>query len=120
MRSARRGRQRAESAIVPVNTREQDLMVASTGRLLRNAAGAAHWTPFAGAASIFVLAFIGLAYSLFPYVVIDRLTFWDAAAHPSSLKVVLAGAAIVLPFIIGYTAFSYYLFRGKARPGLYD
>ena len=92
----------------------------ATGRLARGAAGAAHGAPFAGAVSIFVLAFIGLAYSLFPYVVIDRLTFWDAAAHPSSLKVVLAGALIVLPFIIGYTALSYYVFRGKARPGLYD
>ena len=80
----------------------------------------AHWKPFAGTVAIFVLAFLGLAYSLFPYVVIDRLTFWQAAAHPSSLKVVLVGALIVLPFIVGYTAFSYYVFRGKARPGLYD
>jgi len=92
----------------------------STGRLSRGVPGAAQWTPFAGAVAIFVLAFLGLAYSLFPYVVIDRLTFWDAAAHPSSLKVVLIGALIVLPFIIAYTAFSYYVFRGKARPGLYD
>jgi cytochrome bd-type quinol oxidase subunit 2 len=61
-----------------------------------------------------------LAYSLFPYVVIDQLTFWDAAAHPSSLKMVLIGALLVLPFIIAYTAFSYYVFRGKARPGVYD
>jgi cytochrome d ubiquinol oxidase subunit II len=92
----------------------------STGRLLRGAAGATHWAPFAGAVAIFLLAFVGLAYSLFPFVVIDRMTFWDAAAHPSSLKVVLVGALIVLPFIIAYTAFSYYVFRGKARPGLYD
>ena len=92
----------------------------STGRLSRGVAGAAQWTPFAGAVAIFVLAFLGLAYSLFPYVVMDRLTFWDAAAHPSSLKVVLIGALIVLPFIIAYTAYSYYVFRGKARPGLYD
>ena len=92
----------------------------ATSRLARDTAGAAQWAPFAGAVAIFVLAFIGLAYSLFPYVVIDRLTFWDAAAHPSSLKVVLIGALIVLPFIVAYTAFSYYVFRGKARPGLYD
>jgi cytochrome d ubiquinol oxidase subunit II len=92
----------------------------STGRLSRGVAGAAQWAPFAGAVAIFMLAFLGLAYSLFPYVVMDRLTFWDAAAHPSSLKVVLIGALIVLPFIIAYTAYSYYVFRGKARPGLYD
>src|SRR5919106_3566861 len=53
--------------------------------------------PFAGAVAIFVLAFAGLAYSLFPYVVIDRLTIWEAAAHPSALLFVLVGTAIVLP-----------------------
>ena len=78
------------------------------------------WTPFAAAAAIFVLAFIGLAYSLFPYVVIDRLTIWEAAAHPSGLKAVLVGALVVLPFIIFYTLLSYRIFRGKAKAGLYD
>jgi cytochrome d ubiquinol oxidase subunit II len=92
----------------------------STGRLSRGEAGAAQWAPFACAVAIFVLAFIGLAYRLFPYVVIERLTFWDAAAHPSSLKVVLVGALIVLPFIVAYTAFSHYVFRGKARASIDD
>jgi cytochrome d ubiquinol oxidase subunit II len=78
------------------------------------------WRPFAGAVAIFVLAFLGLAYSLFPYVVIDRLTIWEAAGHPSALKVVLAGALVVLPFIIGYTILAYRIFRGKAKAGLYD
>ena len=76
--------------------------------------------PFAGAVAIFVLAFAGLAYSLFPYVVIDRLTIWDAAAHPSALIFLLVGTAIVLPFIVGYTFWSYRIFRGKATGGLYD
>ena len=71
--------------------------------------------PFAGAVAIYVLAFLGLAYSLFPFVVIDRLTIWDAAAHPSALTFVLVGTIIVLPFIIGYTVWSYRVFRGKAR-----
>ncbi len=78
------------------------------------------WHPFLGAVVIFALAFLGLAYSIFPFVVIDRLTIWDAAAHPSSLKVVLAGALVVLPFIIGYTIVAYRIFRGKAKAGLYD
>jgi cytochrome d ubiquinol oxidase subunit II len=47
-------------------------------------------------------------------VVIDRLTIWEAAAHPSALKFVLAGTAPVLPFIVGYTVWSYRIFRGKA------
>jgi cytochrome d ubiquinol oxidase subunit II len=69
--------------------------------------------PFAGAVAIFMLSFAGLAYSLFPYVVIDRLTIWEAAAHPSALAFVLVGTAIVLPFIAGYTVWAYRVFRGK-------
>jgi cytochrome d ubiquinol oxidase subunit II len=76
--------------------------------------------PFMAAVSIFTLAFLGLAYSLFPYVVIDRLTIWEAAAHPSGLKALFIGAAIVLPFIVGYTILSYRIFRGKANAKLYD
>jgi len=82
--------------------------------------GMSEWRPFLGAVAIFVLSFLGLAYSLFPFVVIDRLTIWQAAAHPSALKVVLAGTAVVLPFIIAYTIVAYRIFRGKARSGLYD
>ncbi len=84
------------------------------------AGGTRDWLPFVGAVAIFVLAFVGLAYSLFPYVVIDRLTLWDAAAHPSALRVTLIGALIVLPFIVGYTIVAYRIFRGKAKAGLYD
>lgn len=78
------------------------------------------WQPFAAAVAIFMLAFIGLAYSLFPYVVIDRLTLWEAAAHPTGLRVLFIGAAIVVPFIVFYTVVAYRIFRGKARAGLYD
>jgi cytochrome d ubiquinol oxidase subunit II len=78
------------------------------------------WHPFAAAVAVFTLAFIGLAYSLYPYVVIDRLTIWEAAAHPSALKVVFIGAVIVLPFIVGYTILAYRIFRGKAAAKLYD
>jgi len=91
----------------------------TTGSAARRG-GARDWQPFAAAVAIFAISFLGLAYSLYPYVVIDRLTIWEAAAHPSSLKVVLAGTAIVLPFIVAYTAISYRVFRGKARAGLYD
>ena len=75
--------------------------------------------PFLGAVAIYVLAFAGLAYSLFPYVIIDRMTIWQAAAHDSALKFVLAGAAVVLPFIVGYTLYVYRLFGGKAKDGTY-
>ena len=76
--------------------------------------------PFIAAAIIFTLAFLGLAYSLYPYVVIDRLTIWEAAAHPTAQRFLLVGAGIVLPFILLYTLLAYRIFRGKARAGLYD
>ena len=78
------------------------------------------WHPFICAAAIFALAFVGLAHSLFPDVVMDRITIWDAAAHSSALEVVLIGVIVVVPFIVLYTLFSYYVFRGKARENLYD
>ena len=61
-----------------------------------------------------VMAALGLAYSLYPYIVLDRLTIWEAAAATSSLKFVFVGVAIVLPFTIGYTIFVYRIFHGKA------
>jgi cytochrome bd ubiquinol oxidase subunit II len=91
----------------------------ATGRLARGKR-AREGEPFACAVAIFVLAFLGLAYSLFPYVVMDKLDIWQAAAHPSALVVVLWGAGVVLPFIIGYSALSYRIFGGKAREKLYD
>ena len=81
--------------------------------------GHSDWKPFAGAVAIFILAFAGLAYSVFPFVVLGWLTIWDAASHPSALKVVLAGVIVVLPFLVGYTVFAYRVFRGKAKAGLY-
>jgi cytochrome d ubiquinol oxidase subunit II len=92
---------------------------ASTGRLKRGEPQS-DGVPFAAAVGIFALAFAGLAYSLFPFVVIDRMTIWEAAAHPSALGFMLAGVLIVLPFLVGYTAFAYRVFRGKARAGLYE
>ncbi len=76
--------------------------------------------PFAGAVAIFILSFIGLAYSLFPYVVLDRLTVWEAAADETALQFLGVGVAIVLPFILGYTIYSYRVFRGKVRAGMYE
>jgi cytochrome bd ubiquinol oxidase subunit II len=106
--------------LLPLASAAAWLWVWQMTRRLDRGEPAPEWGPFAGAVTIYVLAFAGLAYSLFPYVVIDRLTIWDAAAHPSSLKVVLAGALFVLPFIFAYTAYSYRVFRGKASARLYE
>jgi cytochrome d ubiquinol oxidase subunit II len=72
------------------------------------------WAPFALAVGIFLLAFHGLAYSLFPWLVPERMDIWQAAAAPGSLMFILVGVAIVLPMIIGWTVFAYRVFWGKA------
>ncbi len=76
--------------------------------------------PFAATVFLFVLAFAGLAYSFYPYVVPDRLTLYDAAAAPESLLIILVGAVIVIPVIIAYSALAYTVFRGKATDLTYD
>ena len=83
--------------------------------LSRADAGSSYaWLVLAGTILMCVLATLGLAYSLYPYVVLDRLTVWDAAAAPSSLRFVLIGVVIVMPFTLTYTFFVYRIFRGKA------
>jgi cytochrome bd ubiquinol oxidase subunit II len=72
------------------------------------------WIPFVLTVGLFLLSGLGLAYSTFPYVVIDQLTIWDAAASTATLKMVLLGVVFVLPPIIAYSAFSYRIFRGKS------
>ena len=72
------------------------------------------WLPFSLCIGIFILAFSGLAYSFYPYVVPQQLDVWQAAASPESLRVVLLGCAVVLPAILLYTALSYWIFRGKS------
>lgn len=71
--------------------------------------------PFFATVLVCAMAAIGLAYSLFPYVVMDRLTVWQAASAHTSLKMIGIGAALTVPAIIGYTVFAYRVFHGKAR-----
>jgi cytochrome d ubiquinol oxidase subunit II len=79
----------------------------------RQVRGAVCWLPFVLLIVVFVLSFLGLAYSIYPYVVIDRLTLWQAASSPAALKVILIGVCISVPAIAAYTVFSYRVFRGK-------
>lgn len=72
------------------------------------------WLPFAATVGIVLLAFWGLAYSVFPQVVIGRMDIWQAASDPEALWIILWGALLVLPCIIAYTAFAYRVFWGKA------
>jgi len=72
------------------------------------------WVPFGATVGVFLLAFYGLAYSLFPWLVIDKLNIWQAATAPEAMMVIFVGAAVVLPVIVGYTVFAYRVFWGKS------
>ena len=78
------------------------------------------WVVFASTVLIFVLAFFGLAYSIFPDIVIGRMTVWEAAISTGSLTVIFVGVAITLPMIIVYTIYMYRVFWGKARALSYN
>ena len=69
--------------------------------------------PFAIALGLFLLGFAGLGISMFPYIVPDQITIWDAAAPPSSQIFMLVGTVIIIPIILAYTAWAYWVFRGK-------
>ena len=68
------------------------------------------YAPFLLAALIFLLCYTGLAVSLFPYIIPPSITLWQAAAAPESQLFMLYGAIPILPIILGYTAYSYYVF----------
>jgi cytochrome bd ubiquinol oxidase subunit II len=73
------------------------------------------WIVFGATVLVLILATLGLAYSIYPFIVIDRMNVWEAASATSSLVILLIGTAIALPAIIGYTIFVYRIFWGKAR-----
>jgi cytochrome d ubiquinol oxidase subunit II len=76
-----------------------------------------HATPFLCALGWFVLGFVGLGISLFPHIVPPSITIWDAAAPPESQAFLLVGAVVLVPIILAYTGYSYWVFRGKVQPG---
>ncbi len=77
--------------------------------------GALCGLPFALTLLLIVLAFLGLAYSLYPWLVIERINVWQAAASTETLVVLLIGVSVTIPAILGYTVFVYRVFRGKTR-----
>ena len=72
--------------------------------------------PFVSALGFFVVSFIGIGISFYPMMVPPSLTIWDVAAPDSSLAFALVGAVVLIPIILGYTAYAYWVFRGKMDP----
>ncbi|UOK71121.1 cytochrome d ubiquinol oxidase subunit II [Ancylobacter polymorphus] len=73
--------------------------------------------PFFGVIGLFLLGYVGIGVSIFPYLVPPSLTVWETAAAPASQVFMLIGTIFMLPVILGYIAFVYWLFRGKVREG---
>ncbi|MBR0649112.1 cytochrome d ubiquinol oxidase subunit II [Roseomonas terrae] len=71
--------------------------------------------PFLASLGLFVLCFVGLGISFFPYMVPHSVTIRDAAAPDNSLAFLLVGAAVLVPMILAYTAYAYWVFRGKVN-----
>ena len=86
-------------------------------RIWRSLETGGHVEPFFATVGVFILCFIGLAVSNFPYLVPPSLTVWETAAAPASQIFMLIGVMFLLPLILAYTAFVYWTFRGKLAEG---
>jgi cytochrome d ubiquinol oxidase subunit II len=77
--------------------------------------GASETRPFILSIALFLLAFLGLGISLFPYAVPYDATIWQAASSPPTLAFAGIGTALILPLVLGYLAFAHWVFRGKTK-----
>ncbi|MDP9523148.1 cytochrome d ubiquinol oxidase subunit II [Pseudomonas putida] len=81
--------------------------------LLRAVARNAHYTPFLLTLALIFLGYSGLGISLWPNIIPPSISIWEASAPPQSQGFMLVGTLFILPIILGYTFWSYYVFRGK-------
>ena len=81
--------------------------------LARTINGRRDWMPFLFTLVLFALSMVGLAISIWPDVIPARVSIWEAAAPHRSQVFMLVGAAVLVPIILGYTIWAYWVFRGK-------
>jgi len=93
------------------------LVLASAYAMLRSLRRAPHAAPFAWSLVLVFLGYSGLVISIWPNILPPDISIWDAAAPPQSLGFALIGALLIIPFILAYTAWAYYVFRGKVKAG---
>jgi cytochrome d ubiquinol oxidase subunit II len=92
------------------------LVVVGVVLLLRSLAGdAPNHGPFLAALGLIFLGYTGLAISVWPHIVPPSLSIWEAASAPASQGFALVGTLFILPFVLGYSCFTYYVFRGKVK-----
>ena len=93
------------------------LVLLATWALLRTLKRDSHAAPFVLALFLLFLGYTGLIISLWPHIIPPTISIWDAASPPESMGFTLVGALFTIPFILAYTAWSYYVFRGKVQAG---
>jgi cytochrome bd ubiquinol oxidase subunit II len=81
--------------------------------LFRGLAKRRELVPFLASQGLFLLSYIGIGISFYPYIVPPTLSIWDAAAPAASQRFLLIGTAPLVPLILAYTAYAYWVFRGK-------
>jgi cytochrome d ubiquinol oxidase subunit II len=75
------------------------------------------WQAFGASVALFALSFLGIAVSLWPMIVPGHFTLWEAASPESTQAFLLVGTLVLLPVILFYTGWSYWVFRGKVQQG---
>jgi cytochrome d ubiquinol oxidase subunit II len=93
------------------------LLALSFWRIVAGLAAGRELGPFVAGLAMFVLAVLGIGISFYPFILPPSLTIAEAAAPEASLAFALVGAAILVPVILAYTAYAYWVFRGKVEPG---
>jgi cytochrome d ubiquinol oxidase subunit II len=92
-------------------------VAAVTLALLRGLADKQDSQPFYLVLALFALCYAGLGISMYPYIVPQSITIWQAASPENTQIFMLLGVAVLIPLILGYTAWAYWVFRGKVRAG---
>jgi cytochrome bd ubiquinol oxidase subunit II len=92
-------------------------VAAVTALLLRSLANKQDYQPFFLSLALFALSYAGLGISMWPYIVPQSITIWQAASPENSQVFMLFGVAVLIPLILGYTAWAYWVFRGKVSHG---
>ncbi len=90
-------------------------VAAVTVMLLRSLANRQDYRPFFLSLALFALSYAGLGISMYPYIVPPSITIWQAASPEKSQLFMLVGVAVLIPLILAYTAWAYWVFRGKVR-----
>src|SRR5262249_51613337 len=92
-------------------------VAAVTVLLLRGLARKYDYQPFFLSLALFALSYAGLGISMYPYIVPQSITIWQAASPENSQIFMLFGVSVLIPLILAYTAWAYYVFRGKVQAG---